>query len=315
MVAIFSVRLRYLSWSCRTYQPAGIQLWWVWWFAVYTFLGFFLLHSGILRSESTFFLRFLSCLLLDFTRLGLINVHGRLSTAKNLQFLHYVILSQHMWWACGKGDIKNNRKEKGTLLFSFKKYTHITLNWLVLLSAQAHAHSSPAFQKEMKQLTFYFAESQCLQLQMLHPTEGIAPEGLHSHPSKVQLRTGLGSNLSPLPARWAAWCWTEADLDTLLLGQIHLLQAVPKLGRSGHMKTSVQRGLCQAHPEHWHTSTAQKGNFCAPQLLVLVISQLLFSQGKHISYQSNPWGDFLCSSPSWSSVFLFSLCSRFPSLL
>lgn len=77
----------------------------------------------------------------------------------------------------------------------------MTLNWLVLLSAQAHAHSSPAFQKEMKQLAFYFAESQCLQLQMLHPTEGIAPAGLHSHPSKVQLRTGLGSNLSPLPAR------------------------------------------------------------------------------------------------------------------
>lgn len=61
----------------------------------------------------------------------------------------------------------------------------MTMNWLVLLSALAHARSSPAFQNEMK-VDFFFPEGQCLQLQMLHPIEGVVPAGLHSHPRKVQ---------------------------------------------------------------------------------------------------------------------------------
>lgn len=91
----------------------------------------------------------------------------------------------------------------------------MTLNWLVLLSAQAQAHSSPAFQKEMKQLTF-FVEGR------LHPIEGVAPAGLQS------------------PQQGAVENYTQAELDTLLLGQRYLLQAVPKLGGSRHMTASVQ---------------------------------------------------------------------------
>lgn len=181
------------------------------------------------------------------------------------------------------------------------KNTHTTLNWLVLLSAQAHAYSSAAFQKEMIQLTFLFC---------WRPVPSIA--NVASHRGCCSCRT------TQSPQQGAAENQTQAKMDTLLLGQRYLLQVVPKLGRSGHMTASVQRGLCQALPERWQTSTGQNVNLCAPQLSGPCYSPTSFlphQAYQHISYQSNPWEDFLCSSPSWSSMFLLPLCLLSPSLL
>lgn len=156
------------------------------------------------------------------------------------------------------------------------------IGWLSHLHRHMHVAVLLLFRRKRNRW-HDFPQSQCPQLQTLHPLEDIAPVGLHCHHSKVQWRTRLGV-MSPLPAGWIAWCWTQADLATLLLSQRHLLQAAPKCGRSGHTTAYGQRGPCQALPEHWQTSSAQNVNFCALQLLVLVISQL-FSRGKHISYQ------------------------------
>jgi len=137
-------------------------------FACFKFV-FSPLPSVILRHENvSSVICFL--LMLDFTRLRMKIVRGSLSTANDLQFLNYVILSrcdeqlerkafkttvkksELCYFPLNKQTNNNNNKKQ-------HKNIHVTLNWLAFPSAPKCACSRPSpFQNEMKQVK-YFAES------------------------------------------------------------------------------------------------------------------------------------------------------------
>ena len=307
--AIFSVSLIYWSWSCGNYWlEHSCGEWTSLLFACFKFV-FSPLPSVILRHENvSSVICFL--LMLDFTRLRMKIVRGSLSTANDLQFLNYVILSrcdEQLERKAFKTTVKKselcyfplNKQTTTTTKNNTKTYMWLWIGWLSHLPQNVHVADPHLFRMKWSRWNILLS-----QFQMLHSLEDIAHVGLCSCHSKMQWRARLCPH--PPPGQIAG-CWTEAE------GYFASGPEALTLGRSNKWKEWTHNCLClegSLTGTAWmQTANAQNVNFCAPQHLVPFISPHILSQNKHISDTPE---DILCSLALWVfcvpiSFFLLSL--------
>lgn len=105
------------------------------------------------------------------------------------------------------------------------------------------------------------------------------------------------------------------ELDPSWIGYI---ASGPEIPASGSPKTCNEWTHDSICPERsvsgtaWTLADKHCEPLCHRAFWSLLFPNFFSPKAKHISYH---WEDFLCSSPSWSSMFLFFLCLLSPSLL
>ena len=223
-----------------------------------------------------------------------------------------------MWSWANTCDEHSERKilktivKRSELCYFPLKNIHMWLwiGWLSDLHRHVHVAVLLLFRRKWNRWNV-FAESQCLQLQMLHLLEDIAPVGPHSHHSKVEWRTRLGviCLLYQLGAEpkltWLHCFWARGPCIRLSqnVEGVDAQQPMPREVCVRHClstgKQALHRTWTSVHCSFWSLLFP---SFFSPKASTPATNQTLEKT-------------FSAVSLSWSSVFLFPLCLLSSSLL